>query len=151
VSIGIDPGSSSGGISIILEQDQDIDVMNYSIKNLTEKDIVDILKMFKSSDVKVVLEKVHSMPGQGVSSSFTFGENFGFIKGIITALGVKYTLITPQSWMKYYGMKKDKDEAKSDWKKRLRQRAEMLYPDVKITADTADSLLIANYCRYAQF
>ena len=47
-----------------------------------------------------VLEKVHSMPGQGVSSSFSFGEGYGMWQGILATLGIPYELVTPQAWKK---------------------------------------------------
>lgn len=49
---------------------------------------------------RACLEKVHAMPGQGVTSMFTFGENFGFWKGFLAAHKVPYVLTTPQVWMK---------------------------------------------------
>ena len=48
-------------------------------------------------------------------------------------------------------MKKDKDESKGEWKRRLREKAEMLYPKLKITANTADALLIAHVCKINSF
>lgn len=47
---------------------------------------------------KCVMEQVHSMPGQGVSSTFAFGQNFGFVLGILVAMKIPYTLVTPQKW-----------------------------------------------------
>lgn len=153
IYIGIDPGSSSGGMCIIGVPD-DKDLITYyrtiEFKKETEKDIFDTLhfhRMPKNNFVKAIIEKVHSMPGQGVSSSFKFGQNYGFLKGILTALSIPYEEVTPQRWMKYYGMKKNKEESKTEWKRRLRQRAEQLFPNVKITANTADAILIANYCK----
>ena len=97
--------------------------------------------------IHCVIEKVHSMPAQGVSSSFAFGENYGWIRGIIQSMFLSYTLITPQSWMKTYGMKKTKEESKTEWKNRLKQLAQSKYPNEKITANTADTLLIAHFCK----
>jgi len=48
--------------------------------------------------------------------------------------------------MKFYGMKKTKTESKTDWKRRLKERAQQLYPDMKITNDMADAILISHYC-----
>lgn len=45
-----------------------------------------------------VLEHVHAMKDNGVTSSFNFGMNFGFIKGVLTALQMEYNLVSPQAW-----------------------------------------------------
>ena len=47
-----------------------------------------------------IIEKVHSFPGQGVASSFTFGEGYGAIQGILVGLRISYCKVTPQKWMK---------------------------------------------------
>jgi crossover junction endodeoxyribonuclease RuvC len=148
--VGIDPGSSSGGVSVIFEQDGKIDVESFEIGKSTEKDLFVFLLKIKQESHNVVcgFEKVHAMPGQGVSSVFTFGQNYGFIRGCLVSIGIPYYEITPQKWMKFYSMKKEKSETKLQWKKRLKQRAEQLYPDVKIKTDIADSMLIANYVRH---
>ena len=60
-----------------------------------------------------VVEKVHSMPKQGVSSSMKFGKNYGIILGVLGALRIPVQLVTPQAWKKEIlaGSKKDKDAA----------------------------------------
>lgn len=63
------------------------------------KELVRILEAIGKIDV-LVLEKVHSMPGQGISSSFSFGKGCGIIEGILTTLKIPYLLITPQAWQK---------------------------------------------------
>ena len=148
ILIGIDPGSSSGGLFIIIiPDDKDLRTFyaGYEFKKMTEKDIFERIYNVTGENTTALIERVHSMPKQGVSSAFKFGENYGFLRGILTALKISYREVTPQTWIKYYGMKKEKEESKTDWKRRLRQKAEKLFPDVKITANTADALLIANY------
>lgn len=67
------------------------------------------------------IELVGSMPGQGLSSTFGFGHAAGVVEGVIAALGIPVTHITPQSWKKTVGLiGKDKDAA--------RTRAAQLYP-----------------------
>lgn len=87
------------------------------------------------------IENVHAMPKQGVSSSFTFGKNFGFLIGLLTASSIPYKFITPQKWQK--GMqcltKGDKNVSKA--------AAQRLWPKLKITHANADALLIAEYGR----
>lgn len=61
----------------------------------------------------VFVEKVHSMPKQGVASSFKFGWGCGALEGVLTALGYPYQLVTPQRWKKAMldGTKRDKPAA----------------------------------------
>jgi hypothetical protein len=92
-----------------------------------------------------VLEKVHGMPGMGVQSVTAFAKNVGHIEMALIALGIPFKEVTPQTWMKFYGMKKEKDESKTDWKRRLREKLQRLMPDFRATNDTADAMLIAYY------
>jgi crossover junction endodeoxyribonuclease RuvC len=62
----------------------------------------------------VYVELVHSMPKQGVASSFNFGHSTGTIMGVLGALGVRHTLVTPQAWKKAAGLiGTDKDAARA--------------------------------------
>ena len=70
----------------------------------------------------VIIESVHSMPRQGVSSTFTFGRAFGAIEGAIEALKIPQTGLTPQTWKRKLGLPTgDKDGA--------RQFAQRRWPD----------------------
>lgn len=96
-------------------------------------------------DFHVALEKVHSMPGQGVRSMFSMGEGYGIWKGLIAMTGWPITLVTPQRWKKIMleGMGKEKDGS--------RLRALQLFPQLsdklsrKKDHGRADSLLIAKF------
>ena len=62
----------------------------------------------------VLVEAVHAMPGQGVASSFRFGESVGVVLGVIGALGLPVKMITPQMWKKRFGLiKKPKDASRT--------------------------------------
>jgi crossover junction endodeoxyribonuclease RuvC len=95
----------------------------------------------------VILESVHSMPKQGVASSFTFGEGLGMWKGIIAAYRLPLELPSPQRWKKEMmaDMGKDKDAS--------RLRAIQLFPVVANRLDRkkddgrAEALLLAEYGR----
>jgi crossover junction endodeoxyribonuclease RuvC len=138
--VGIDPGVS-GGIVCLWENDR---LEAWKIPE-TERDIFDLLEGCSNpadNFIPVVfLEFVRSSPQQGVVSSFTFGRGYGFLRGIITAL--KYPLhdVTPQKWQKALGCLTHGDKNVS------KQRAQQLYPHLKITHATADALLIATYGR----
>ena len=96
-------------------------------------------------DGEAVLEKVHGMPGMGVQSISAFMKNVGHIEMALLSLYIPFKEITPQSWMKYYNLKKEKDESKSDWKRRLREHLQRIMPDFKVTNNTADAMLMAYY------
>jgi Holliday junction resolvasome RuvABC endonuclease subunit len=88
------------------------------------------------------------MPKQGVASSFKFGVNYGIVRMALTAAGIPFEEVTPQAWQKALGIThRKKTETPSEWKNRLRARAQQLFPSVSLTLATADALLIAEYCR----
>jgi Holliday junction resolvasome RuvABC endonuclease subunit len=136
--IGIDPGQS-GAISVIYP-DGDPHIESCRLSN-TERDIADWLCGFDLSNSRACIEIVHSMPKQGVSSSFKFGQSYGFLRGVITALQIPFFEVSPQRWQKAMNCltKGDKNVSKA--------AAQRLWPRLKITHANADSLLIAEYLR----
>lgn len=151
--IGIDPGSS-GAIVAIIETGQ---VIVLRLNKCTDKDVWDFLNSLSFDyECKCVKEKVWAMPatngdgskrGMGAMTSFVFGENNGFVRGLLVAAAIPYEEKIPQTWQKSFGFKKEKGESQTSYKKRMRTKAEQLYPNIKITADVADALLIAHYCK----
>ena len=93
------------------------------------------------------LEKVHAMPKQGSVSMFTFGENYGWIKGILDAYDIPYQEIPPQTWKKEFGLNSDKTKAIEVCKQ--------LFPDVNLIPlgcrkpqdGMAEAVLMAEYAR----
>jgi len=143
--VGIDPGSSSGGLAHI---DMDLNCNTLRFKDVTEKDLYQyISSLTEQFNCLVILEQVHAFPGQGVSSTFKFGVNYGMLKGFLMASNIAFRQVTPQRWQAYFNMKRKPQESQPMWKKRLKQRAQELYPDTKINTETADAVLIAEYCR----
>jgi len=89
------------------------------------------------------LESVHSSPGMGVKSSFTFGQNFGEWCGLFAGLQIPVNLIKPQQWQRMItGLKGKKD---AERKNALKAEAQRLFPSIKVTLKNADALLI-NHC-----
>jgi hypothetical protein len=143
--IGIDPGSSSGCIALLIPHSTmikaTIEFSKYTIHEWYSE-----LKDYSSENECVaVLEKVHGMPGMGVQSVTAFAKNVGHIEMALISLGIPFKEVTPQSWMKFYGMKKEKAESKTEWKRRLREKLQRILPDFTATNDTADAMLIAYY------
>jgi crossover junction endodeoxyribonuclease RuvC len=142
--VGIDPGSASGGLAII-ESGYRSTACN-RFKDMTQKELCNIIRGWQSYPTFVIIEQVHTMPHQGIVSAGKFMENFGMLKGFLMALDIPFKAIRPQVWQKWYSMHKEKTETQSEWKKRLRQRAQELFPTTHIRAEEADALLLANYC-----
>jgi hypothetical protein len=59
-----------------------------------------------------VVEDVHAMPKQGVSSTFKFGVSHGTVLGVLATLGVPVELVTPHRWKRHHGIGADKDRAR---------------------------------------
>lgn len=139
--LGIDPGKS-GGIALL---DEDFSVVFAIPMPPTMSDINDVMKHLPD-DTRAIIERVSSMPGQGVASTFKFGKGFGALLMSLIANEIPFEQASPQKWMKYYSMKKSKTESKTQWKNRLKGKAQEMFPKVKITLALSDALLIARYC-----
>jgi len=139
--MGIDPGWS-GGIAII---DNEGKASAKGFTKLTEKDIYEIMYekadyQFDTHSVKMCyIEKVHAMPQSGRASMFKFGHNYGFLRGVLTALYIPFTEVSPLKWQTFLGCRTGGD------KNVTKRRAQQLYPSLKITHAIADALLIATY------
>lgn len=146
VYIGIDPSgiapTSSGAIVVWEKSEVKICPMSSGRKELAE-----FLKPYANrTDVVCLLEKVASMPGQGVSSTFTFGTGYGFIQGLLFAMAIPYSDIMPKQWqVKYLPGKKME---KSVRKNALKDKAGQYFPNVKVTLKNADALLICHYAKH---
>ena len=95
-----------------------------------------------------VVEHVNAMPGQGVTSCFSFGQNFGFILGLLTAFRIPYELVRPQKWKKVFSCTSDKNTSI--------EVAQRMFPgiDLRRTPKCAkphdgicEALLMAEYAR----
>ena len=135
--IGVDPGRASGCIAYVAG----CDAYAWPIKNMTDRQIWDLLERLGKIAQLAVLERVHSMPKQGVSSAFKFGASYGELKMGLVASGVRFEQVSPQKWQTKLGCRTKGDKNVS------RMKAEELFPGFKMTHDKADALLIAEYGR----
>ena len=138
--IGIDPGQS-GGVGVLNATG---DYMNsFKFKDITIADIAEIFEYIVGLEggTFAIIESVHSMPKQGVSSSFKFGRSYGNLEMALAAFKIPFDYVSPQRWQKYLQCqtKGNKNITKS-----LAQR---LWPVQKITHAIADALLLAEYAR----
>ena len=152
--IGIDPGISG---SICFFQDGEIkDVVEMPImiegkKNKKQvngsqifNEISQKIKNMDKKNIKVVIEHVTAMPGQGVTSMFNFGQSFGILKGICSAMQLSVYFVRPAKWKKYFNLINSEKDAS-------RTRAIEIFPyysshlSRKKDSNKADAILIASY------
>ena len=141
IYIGVDPGKN-GGIAII---DSD-GVIAFPFSE--ERLLIELDGIAQEYECICYLEHVHAMPKQGVSSTFNFGMNFGFIQGVLKAYSIPYELVTPQKWKKEFSCTSDKNTS-IEVCKRLFPYASLKATDrcKKDHDGMAEALLIAEYGR----
>ncbi len=152
--IGIDPGISG---SICFFQDgviQDViemPTMTEGKKNKKQvngsqifNEIKERTKKIDNNDVKVVIEQVSAMPGQGVTSMFNFGQSFGILKGICSSMLLPMYFVRPAKWKKYFNLINSQKDAS-------RTKAIQIFPyfssqlSRKKDSNKADAILIASF------
>ena len=152
IIIGIDPGIN-GAISIIenkkIIEVYDTPTMIDGKKNKRQINGAQVTNIFKErlngeKEVVVVVEHVNAMPGQGVTSMFNFGQSFGVIKGVCSALSLPIYFVRPMKWKKYFNLIKTNKDAS-------RTKVIEAYPEIssklhrKKDSNRADAILIALY------
>ena len=135
--LGVDPGAS-GAIGVVDGRGEYVDHIRLQE---TDRDVYLWLSEYKDRVAHGLLEAVHSMPLQGVSSSFKFGVSYGFCNGILIASEIAFERVTPQKWMKRMRCMTGGD------KNVTKTLAQQLWTTVKVTHANADALLIAECCR----
>ncbi len=161
IIFGIDPGVSGaicalryGKIIEVYEMPTMIDgkknkrqVNGAEVTNILKEVINTNLNITGGKDeeeVKVVVEHVTAMPGQGVTSMFNFGQSFGVIKGICAALKLPIYFVRPTKWKKHFNLIKTNKDAS-------RTKVIEIYPNIssklsrKKDSNKADAILIAKY------
>ena len=152
--IGIDPGIS--GSICFFKDGKIIDViemptMTEGKKNKKQvngsqifNEISEKIKKLDKKEIKVVIEQVSAMPGQGVTSMFNFGQSFGILKGICSAMQLPMYFVRPAKWKKYFNLINSEKDAS-------RTRAIEVFPyfsgqlSRKKDSNKADAILIASF------
>lgn len=165
IYVGVDPGKSGGIAFIHHKEGKTTTIKTFSVFSMIKKTEQEIWNFFASiddleDDIFCMLEKVHAMPGQGVTSMFSFGQNYGFLTGCLTSAQIPFEEVSPRTWQKGLGIPaRDSKggESKAQFKDRLRQKAQQLFPQELVWERTlgeqravCDALLIAEYCRRNQ-
>lgn len=151
IILGIDPGQSGGVAWLDTESpiagccpmpETEADLVDH-IEGLMQQLAVPYVAPATNLRMTAFVESVHSMPKQGVASSFKFGVNYGMIRGVLAALGIRREFVSPQKWQKAMGCMTRGDKNVS------KRRAQELFPQLKVTHAVADALLIAEFGRIA--
>ena len=152
--IGIDPGIK--GAICILKNGVVINVFDMPIMPIGKKnksqvngsqiynEILKVIENEDKQDVKVVIEQVSAMPGQGVTSMFNFGQSYGVLKGIFSAMQIPMDFVSPVKWKKYFNLINTQKDSS-------RTKAIEFFPYIsaklsrKKDANKADAILIASF------
>jgi len=152
IIFGIDPGVS-GAISI-LENKKVIEVFDMPTmidgkknkRQVNGSQVTNIIKETLNDDkeIIVVVEQVNAMPGQGVTSMFNFGQSFGVLKGVCSAMQLPMYFVRPTKWKKYFNLINSEKDAS-------RTKAIEIFPYIssqltkKKDANKADAILLASF------
>ena len=154
IIVGIDPGIS-GALCFFLNGNVidviDMPTMAEGKKNKKQvngrqifNEILNIKNSFAGHKINVVVEQVSAMPGQGVTSMFNFGQSFGVIKGICSAMELPIFYVRPAKWKKYFNLINAEKDAS-------RTKVIEMFPKIsqklsrKKDNNKADAILIAKY------
>ena len=152
--IGIDPGTS--GSICFFHDGKIIDVVEMPTMTEGKKNKKQVngsqifneisvrIKKLDKKDVKVIIEQVSAMPGQGVTSMFNFGQSFGILKGICSGMQLPMYFVRPAKWKKYFNLINSEKDAS-------RTKAIEIFPYFssqllrKKDSNKADAILIASF------
>jgi crossover junction endodeoxyribonuclease RuvC len=152
--IGIDPGIS-GSICFFLNGEiKDVIDMPTMTEGKKNKKQVNGSQIFNEiskriigkdkKDIRVIIEQVSAMPGQGVTSMFNFGQSFGILKGICSAMQLSVYFVRPAKWKKYFNLINSEKDAS-------RTKAIEIFPYFSVNlskkkdCNKADAILIASF------
>ena len=153
ILFAIDPGVN-GACSIYVDRKLckifDVPTMTDGKKNKKQINAAQLSKIVKQTiedqqeEISVIIERVSAMPGQGVTSMFNFGQSFGILKGICSAMQLPIYFVRPAKWKKYFNLINSEKDAS-------RTRAIEIFPyfssnlSKKKDSNKADAILIASY------
>ena len=152
--IGIDPGIS--GSICFFENGKILDVIDMPTMTEGKKnkkqvngsqiynEISKRISKFENHEIRVIIEQVSAMPGQGVTSMFNFGQSFGILKGICSSMQLPMYFVRPAKWKKYFSLINSEKDAS-------RTKAIEIFPYIskelskKKDGNKADAILIASF------
>lgn len=159
IAVGIDPGNN-GAIAAIINGKPLIWSLNAeTLRSDAHDAFKEIYAIAYDQDeiIVVCMEKVGSMPKQGVASTFKFGVAYGILQGmcVMAGLGIQHEP-TPQQWKKGVFGTAHKKLNREEQKQLAREYARKLYPSLsdqlkfKKDADKAEAVLLAHFAMLAE-
>ena len=156
--IGIDPGTSNGGIAVFIPG------MNVKVVKMP-KEITELRDFFsyyaENYHPIVFLEKLSVRPDDVMAdgSRANMGKlfriqkmmaNFEHLKALIETAGIPYVLVHPLSWQTKLKLReRGMHEEKAERKRRYAEHAQKVYPGVSVALWNADALLLMHFGRWA--
>lgn len=142
---GIDPGSDGAVAWIVTYPPCCNDIVEtLKFKTATRQEILQFIVDRSNGKDVAYIEKVSASPQMGVVSAFTFGRNYERVQMACVAAGVPIAEeILPREWQRIVGVRFPKGSTHTQHKQITRQRAQEMFPGIKITNAVADALLIA--------
>lgn len=174
MSLGIDPGRSSGGLAwtdgatsaaqAFAKMGKSGDVDRFAPEYFAF--LVKLREAYPNHEFRALLEKVWAQPAmewvknpltgkrerqprkQGAATMFKFGQNFGHLEMGLIGAGIPHRLVIARTWQEPFDLlRKDKRESVTDKKNRHKVEAQRFFKEIKVTHAIADALLIAEHCR----
>lgn len=148
--VAIDPGVSGGIVALSAGSGE---IVQWSMPESSDG-ICNLFQQIQREQseagnaVRVVQENINGFMGKSLPGSrmFVMGRNFGITEGAAKMAGFSVTLVTPRKWQGDLNFEKG-DLKRDQWKRFLKRRACDLYPDIRITSETADAILIMHWAR----
>lgn len=143
IYVGVDPGSRSGAYAFVADEGDGAEVYAWD-----DNGFVESMKALSVGRCVACVEKVGAMPKQGISSTWVFAENFGYIQGVLHALNIPFQLVPPRIWKKEFSLTSDKEKSV--------EICHMLFPGINLKRtekshkddnNLAEALLMAEYAR----
>ena len=144
IYIGVDPGKS-GALAAIDQEGKILKLCTFDEQTYRDS----VAELYNRGEgIRCLIEKVGAMPKQGVSSTFNFGANFGWIQGLMFAFFIPYQLVTPRKWKNAFSLNSEKADSIRTCKE--------LFPDANLRRTErcktdhdgmAEALLMAEYAR----
>lgn len=143
--IGIDPGAN-GAMCVMTVTGEVVMLLDFKLEGLRK--YIEVLSNMDAANITAAIEKVGSMPGQGVKSMFSFGQRLGELEGMLQTLKIGYVLVPPKEWQKSCGVPTGSD------KKGIHAVIQRIYPTAKLYGPKGgvldgrcDALGITHYLR----
>ncbi len=141
--LGIDPGVN-GGLVLLGPCNQVISTKMPS----TERDIWEYLCAYQDYKCLAAIEWINpAIQKIGKSTMSKLYGNYMSLRMSLIASGIPFEPVQPAKWQRAIGISPRGNATPSEWKNRLKAKAQEVFPSETITLATADALLIALYCK----